>query len=140
MNFYITVDDKEKIKKAFLNVRKQLVIDVFDIIRELGYDTDDLDQYASYIVSEKIKKTIQTAVSNNRVQSIIYINPEVDHEAIRELIHFVQENTRVEKAVFLTDKGKNEDLYELFEEVLFYPSVKKVKIIECTPIPVVWLD
>jgi hypothetical protein len=140
MNFYITVDDKEKIKKAFLNIRKQLVIDVFDFIRDLGYDTDDLDQYASYIVSEKIKKTIQTAVSNNRAQSIIYINPEVDHEAIRELIHFVQENTKVEKTVLLTDKGKNEDLYELFEEVLFYPSVKKVKIIECTPIPVVWLD
>lgn len=134
MNLYVTYGDKEKLRKAFLNLRKQLIIDSYDVVRSLGYEPEMLTEYSYFIVNEKIKKQIQTAASGNRMQSIIYINPEMDHEVIRSLINFAQLETAVEKVVFLTDHGKNEDLYELFQEIIYYPTAKKVHIIKCEPI------
>ena len=140
MNLYITVEDRAKIKKAFLNLRKQLILEVRELIEQTGYDPEKMDKYSSFIISQKIKKTIQTAANGNKVQSIIYVNPDYDTESVRELIHFAQEETAVEKVIFLTEKGRNEEMYELFEEISFYPSVKKVHIIHLEPVPVVWLD
>ncbi len=74
------------------------------------------------------------------MQSIIYVNPDLNDEIIRELIHFCNESTTVEKVIFLTEKSKNESYYELFEEILYFPYAKKVKIIECVPLPVQILD
>jgi hypothetical protein len=140
MNLYITVEDRAKVKKAFLNLRKQLIIEVRELIEQTGYDPDKMDKYSSFIISQRIKRLVQTTANGNKVQSIVYVNPDYEIESIRELIHFVQEETSVEKVIFLTEKGKNEDMYELFEEVSFYPSVKKVHIIHLEPVPVVWLD
>lgn len=134
MNLYVTYGDKEKLRKAFLNLRKQLVIDSFDVVRSLGYEPEELTEYSYFIINEKIKKQIQSAASGNRMQSIIYINPDMDHEVIRGLINFAELETAVEKVVFLTDRGKNEDLYELFREIIYYPTAKKVHIIKCEPI------
>ena len=134
MNLYVTYGDKEKLRKAFLNLRKQLIIDSFDVVRSLGYEPEELTEYSYFIINEKIKKQIASAAAGNRMQSIIYINPEMDHEVIRGLINFAELETAVEKVVFLTDRGKNEDLYELFQEIIYYPTAKKVHIIKCEPI------
>jgi hypothetical protein len=134
MNLYITYGDKEKLKRAFLNLRRQLVIDSIEIIESLGYNPENLSEYAYFIVNEKIKKQIYKTAVGSKMQSIIYTNSTMDHEVIRGLINYAQLNTPVDKVVFLTEKGKHEELYELFEEVIFYPSAKKVHIITCEPI------
>ena len=133
MNLYVTYGDKEKLKKAFLNLRKQLIIDSLDIIASLGYTQDSLTEYSYFIVNEKIKKIIQVTSNGNKMQSIIYSNPSMDHEVIRGLINFAQQETLLDKVIFLTEKGQHQDLYELFEEVVFFPSAKKVHIISCHP-------
>ena len=102
MNLYITVEDRAKIKKAFLNLRKQLILEVSELIEQTGYDPEKMDKYSSFIISQKIKKTIQTTANGNKVQSIIYVNPDYDTESVRELIHFAQEETAIEKVIFLT--------------------------------------
>jgi hypothetical protein len=140
MNLYITVEDKVKLKKAFLNLRKQQIIVVDEVVVELGYSIGGVNDYSSYIVNQKIKKIISSTASSKKMQSIIYVNDTLNDEIIRGLIHFCQEHTLVDKVILLTDKNKNEDYYELFEEILFFPTMKKVHIIECKPIPVLWLD
>jgi hypothetical protein len=140
MNLYITLEDKTKLRKAFLNLRKQQIIVVNELITDLGYDIETIDDYSSYIVNQKIKKIITMTASGKKMQSIIYVNNRANDETIRSLIHFCQDNTTVDKVILLTERYKNEDLYELFEEVLFFPSVKKVHIIECVPIPIAMID
>lgn len=140
MNLYITVENRNKLKKAFLNLRKQQIIVADEVIIDLGYSTDNVDPYASYIVNQKIKKIITSTASSKKMQSIIYVNENLNDEIIRGIIHFCQEHTQVHKVIFLTEKGKHEEFYELFEEVLFFPTIKKVHIIECKPIQVCWLD
>jgi hypothetical protein len=133
MNLYLTYEDKEKLRKAFLNLRKQYVIDSLDTISSLGYNHENLSEYSRFIVNEKIRKTIQAVSSSTKVQSIIYINPTMDHEVIRTMINFAQQETSIEKVVLLTDKGKREELYELFQEVVYFPSIKRVHILKCEP-------
>jgi hypothetical protein len=140
MNLYITSDDILKLKKAFLNLRKQHIIVVEDIIRDLGYEVGNVDEYASFIVNQKIKKIISNTSLGKKTQSIIYVNPSLNDEVIREIIHFCQDHTPLGSVILLTEKGQNEIYYELFEEILFYPAIKKVHIIECVPVSVAWLD
>lgn len=138
MNLYITLEDKSKLKRAFFNLRKQQIVVVEEVASELGYDINRVDDCSSFIVNEKIKKIISSTASGKKMQSIIYINTGLNDEIIRELIHFCQERTKVDKVILLTEKNKNEEFYELFEEILFFPAIKKVHIIECVPIPVIW--
>ena len=140
MNLYITVEDKTKLKKAFLNLRKQQIVVVDEIVVELGYSVGGVNDYSSYIVNQKIKKIISSTASSKKMQSIIYVNDKLNDEIIRGIIHFCQEYTAIDKVVLLTDKNKNEEFYELFEEILFFPTIKKVHIVECKPIPVAWVD
>jgi hypothetical protein len=140
MNLYITIEDKSKLKKAFLNLRKQQIIVVDEVVVELGYEVGKVDDYASFIVNQKIKKIITSTASGKKMQSIIYVNQNLNDEIIRGLIHFCQDNTVVSRVILLTEKGKNEELYELFDEILFFPSIKKVHIIECITVPVTWLE
>ena len=133
MNLYITVEDRTKLKKAFLNLRKQQIIVVEDVVIDLGYTMKTVDEYSSFIVNQRIKKIIAATAASKKMHSIIYVNDLLNDEIIREL-------TQVDKVILLTDKNANEDLYELFEEILFFPTVKKVHIVECKPVPVVWIE
>ncbi len=139
MDLYITVEDKNKLKKAFLNLRKQQIIVVDEVIADLGYDPEKIDEYSSFIVNEKIKKIVSVTASGKKMQSIIYVNANLNDLVVRELIHYCQNQTNINKVIFLTEKGKNEELFELFEEVVFFPTIKKVHIVECVPVPINWL-
>lgn len=140
MNLYVTFDDKNKIKKCFLNLRKYLIINSDEIVERLGFSKDALDICSAFIVNEEIRRMITDGVSSKRLLGVVYSNPEFNDEIIREVIHFSQDTRNLESVIFLTDKWVNEEYYELFEEVLFYPTIKKVHMINCVPLPVVWID
>lgn len=131
MNLYITKAEREKLKKGFLNMRKQHVISVSEIIATIGYTKDTLDSYACFLVNEEIKNQIRNVSRANRAHSIIYSNPDLSTETIRFLVFFVNENTEIKDVIFLTEDGKDEDVYELFNGVAIFPSVKKVHIMDC---------
>lgn len=139
MNLYVTVDEKSKLKKAFFNLRKQKILDVEEVAAEIGYSLKDLDEYSSFIINERIQKIISVTAAGKKMQSIIYVNHSINEEIIQELISFCHEKTKIEKIIFLTERHFNEKYYELFEEILFFPSLKKVHIVNCEPVPVIWL-
>ena len=140
MNLYLTFDDKSKIKKCFLNLRKYLVISTDEVIDRLGFQPSEIDSCSSFIINEEIKKMIREGSNGRKLLSIIYSNPAMNDEIIREFVHYTQDLKKIEKVILLTEKGRNEDYYELFEEVMFFPTAKKVHIIECYSYPVTWLN
>lgn len=131
MILYITHEDKTKMKRCFLSLRKQIVISIDEVIISMGYDPDNLDPYSSFLISEEIKRIISKSSGGKKTNNIIYCNPNFSDESVRGLIHYVTDNTKIEKIVFLVEKGKYEEYYELFEEVMFFPSIKKVHIFDC---------
>lgn len=112
-------------------MRKQHVISVTEIIKNLGYTPETLDAYSSFLVNEEIKNQIRSVSRAKRAFSIIYSNPELNEDIVRFIVFYVNENTDVENVYFLTEEGKDEDYYELFNGVSFYPTIKKVHIMEC---------
>jgi len=139
VNLYLTFDDKSKIKKCFLNLRKYLVISTDEVIDRLGFVPADVDSCSSFIINEEIKKMIREGSNGRKLLSIIYSNSRMNDEIIREFVHYTQDLKKIEKVILLTEKGKNEEFYELFEEIMFFPAAKKVHIIECHSYPVTWL-
>ena len=131
MNLYITREERDKLKRAFLNMRKQHVISVSEIIKNLGYEPGELDAYSSFLVNEEIKNQIRTVSRAKRAYSIIYSNPDLNEDIIRFIVFYVNENTDIAEVIFLTDEGLDEDFYELFSGVAIYPAIKKVHIMEC---------
>lgn len=140
MNLYLTFEDKTKIKKCFLNLRKYLIVNSDEVIEQLGFDKSTLDNCHTFIINEEILKQIKSGSSGRKLLSIVYSNPDMNDEIIRSMIHFSDELKNVDKVVFLVEKGKHEEYYELFEEVLFFPTLKKVHIVECQTVPIDWLD
>ena len=133
MNLYITREPRERLKKAFLNMRKQHVIAVPEIIESFGYK-QPLDEYSSFLVNEEIKTQIKQVSRANRAHSIIYSNPHLNEDIIRFIVFYVNENTEIQNVMFLTEEGKDEEYYELFNGVSLFPSIKKIHILECRQI------
>lgn len=131
LNLYITFADKSKIKKSFLNLRKYLIIHTLDVIENFGFADKDLDNCSMFLVNEEIKRQIQRGSVRRKLYSVVYSNPQMSDETVREILHYTSELPSIEKVVFLTDEGDNEDYFELFDEVSFFPSVKKVHILQC---------
>jgi hypothetical protein len=140
MNLYLTFDDKSKIKKCFLNLRKYLVISSDEVVENLGFDKDNVDNCSSFIISQEIKRNIKDGSNVRKLLAIIYSNSDMNDETIRQLIYYATEVANIEKVIPLTERGENEDYYELFEEIMFYPTLKKVHIVECKAYPVEWLE
>ena len=129
-----------KITKCFLNLRKYLIINSHDIINDLGFEGLEIDDCTSFIINEQICKMIKTGSSGRKLLSIVYSNYAFTDESVRALIHYAADIKNIDKVILLTERGEHEEFYELFEEVMFFPTLKKVHIIECQSYPAALLD
>jgi len=135
VNLYITFDDRNKIKKSFLNLRKYLIISVKEVVEKLGFADAPIDDCVSFIINQEILKMIKDGSNGRNLLGIVYLNEDLDNEIIREIIYYAEDLKNVNKVILLTDIDDHEEYYELFEEVMFYPSLKKVHIVECQTFP-----
>lgn len=135
VNLYITFDDRNKIKKNFLNLRKYLIISVSEVIEKLGFDKTNIDDCVSFIINQEILKMIKDGSNGRNLLGIVYSNEDINNDIIKEIIYYADDLKNIGKVVLLTERDEHEEYYELFEEVMFYPSLKKVHIIECKTFP-----
>ena len=55
----------------------------------------------------------------------------MNDEVVRSLIKFAQSETSIDNVILMTERGFHEELYELFQEILFFPTIKRVHIVKC---------
>lgn len=136
MKFYVTVENINKLKRCFLNLKIFSIINIPEILEEFGYTYDNLDQYKAFIVEKKIKNLIKNHVKSKRVRGIIYINPYLDDNVVESLFPYIEDLEKVRDIVLLDDYNvpKLRYMYDLFEEIIYFPSTKKIRLIEATPI------
>ena len=136
MKFYITVEGLPKLKRAFLNLKLYSIVSVPEILIDLGYAYSTIDEYGAFIINQKIMNMIDNYVKSKRIRGIIYSNPNLGRDIIENLFTELEPCERVSDLVLLDDKyvPKLEEYYDLFEEIIFFTSVKKVRLIECKPI------
>ncbi|MFW6311042.1 MAG: hypothetical protein ACOC1K_02280 [Nanoarchaeota archaeon] len=136
MKFYVTVEGVQKLKRSFLNLKLFSIIDVNSILEEFGYTYITIDEYGAFIVNEKIIALIKNYTKSKRIRGIIYSNPNINENIINNLYDTLENNAKISEIVLLDDYNipKLQNFYPLFNEVIFFPSIKKIRLIECRSI------
>ena len=136
MKFYITVEGINKIKRSFLNLKLFSVINVLEIIEQFGYTYSTIDDYSSFIINKKIVDLIKNYSRSKRIRGIIYCNPYLSENVIDSLYEILTPYDKISEVVLLDDYNvpKLKHLYYQFDEIIFFPSIKKIRLIECKSI------
>ena len=142
MKFYVTIEGIQKLKRSFLNLKLFHIINIPSILEEHGYTYETIDEYSYFIIAKKISGLIDSYSKSKRIRGIIYCNPELSNPVIESLIKEISGNKRISEIVLLDDYNvqKARHFYNLFPEVIFFPSIKKIRLIECKPIKdkIIW--
>lgn len=136
MKFYVTTEGVQKLKRSFLNLKLFSIIHVPEILDKYGYTYESIDEYGSFIVTNRINDLIMTYSKSKRIRGIIYSNPVVNEDLIPNLFESLKDLESVTEIVLLDDYHlpKLKHLYPHFDEIIFFPSIKKIRLIECKPI------
>lgn len=136
MKFYVTTEGTQKLKRSFLNLKLFSIIHVPEILDKYGYTYETIDDYGSFIVSNKINSLIKSYSKSKRIRGIIYSNPIINEDLLPNLFESIAELESITEAVLLDEYyvPKLATLYPNFDEIIFFPTVKKIRLIECNPI------
>ena len=136
MKFYVTVEGIQKLKRSFLNLKLFSIVNVTEILEDLGYTYSTIDEYGVFIVNKRIMKLINNYVKSKRIRGIIYCNPHLNDGIVENLHDILETTAKINEVVLLDDYNvpKLQNLYPLFNEVIFFPSIKKIRLIECKSI------
>ncbi len=136
MKFYITVENTTKLKRSLLNLKLFNIISIPEILDQYGYTYESIDEYSTFIINKHIMDLINTYTKSKRIRGIIYSNPNVTDNVIYGLYESLKDIKEISDIVLFDDYNvpKLHKFYPLFEEIVFFPSVKKIRLIECTPI------
>lgn len=134
MKIYITIENRQRLKRSFLNLKMYSIISVEQILNEYGYTYDTLDEYNTFIVNSKLLELFTSQIKSKRNRGVIYSNPYLSEDVLKNLIITLNKFNKVNEIVLLDDTNvpKLKHLYKHFDEIIFFPAVKKVRLIECT--------
>jgi len=136
MKFYITVESYRKLKNVFTNLNTFYIIDIDSLLAESCLDANKSTH--RFIINSEIERLISIGAKSKRYTGIIYINSKLTFDTIVGIKHSLSDITKsqVEEITLLDDYDtpKLKDYYNLFDEIIFFPTFKKIKIIECKPI------
>ena len=135
VNCYITIEPCRRLKNLFSNLSSFYIIDVDTILLESGLNVNKKSH--QYLINTELERLLTTGAKSKRYLGIIYINSNINFEIIEAVRASVTEveNSTVENMVILDDcdAPKLKDYYELFDEVIFFPAIKKARVINCIP-------
>ncbi len=136
MKFYVTSEGIQKLRRSFLNLKLFSLIDVQEIIEGYGYTYDTMGDYGAFIVNDVINNMIKNYSRSKRIRGIIYINANMNEDVIANLRENLETNDKITEFVLIDEYNlpKLQSLYHLFNEIIFFPSIKKIRLIEASPI------
>ena len=136
MKFYVTIENVHKLKRSLLNLKLFSIIYIPEVLEEYGYTYDTIDDYGSFIISNHIADLIKMYAKSKRIRGIIYSNPEINEALLSNLFESISNINTINEIVLFDDYNvpKLQPLYPIFDEIVFFPSIKKIRLIECQKI------
>lgn len=133
MKFYVTIENTQRLKKSLLNLKLFSIIYIPDILEQYGYTYSTIDDYGSFIISNQINELIKTYAKSKRIRGIFYSNPNLTEDLLPNLFETLVDIDNISEIVLMDDYNvpKLEHFYPMFDEIIFFPSIKKVRLIEC---------
>lgn len=133
MKFYVTIEGMNRLKKSFLNLKLFSIIYIPDILEKYGYTYSTIDDYGSFIISNHINDLVKSYANSKRIRGIIYSNPNIDEKILPNIYETLIDIKTITDVVLLDDYNvpKLTHLYHMFDEIAFFPSIKKIRLVEC---------
>ena len=134
MKLYLTSESYYRIENGFTNIHTFAIIDVNLILDTLKLDMSK--QSNIFLINSEIKKLLISCAKNRKYKGIIYIAPSINEHIIDNINAVVNEISTIDDVILLDDYDapKLKEYYNYVEEVMFFSTFKKIKIIECKPI------
>lgn len=122
MKFYISVNDKQTIKKYYpeLTNKRLAVINVPEYCNKNQYIDYKNNKIQQYILMNSIKKMFLSYYKSKRFDSLLYIVEDVTEDLLYDIHSFVKDNKIYFTDYILIDcmDEINHELYSLFNNVL----------------------
>ena len=133
MKFYMTIEGVEKLKEKLINLKLFSIIHIPEILEQYGYTYSTIDEYSSFIISNHINDLIKTYAKSKRIRGIIYSNPNINENILPNIFETLININTISEIVLFDDRDvpKLTHLYPYFDEIVFFPTFKKMRLIEC---------
>jgi len=91
VNFYISKCSPKEAKKRAIGGSDFYVVDISKIIRELGYETDNLAVESEFIINYTIRKKILQGIYSTKCDGILVCYKNLSQDFVGNLENFLEE-------------------------------------------------
>ena len=91
VNFYISKYSPKEAKKRAIGGSDFYVVDISKIIRELGYETDNLAVESEFIINYTIRKKILQGIYSTKSNGILVVHKNISDSFKENLEHFLSD-------------------------------------------------
>lgn len=130
-NIYITSESENKLKSIYNNLKNFYILDSVAFVKSLGIDMTR--PTSIFLANDEIIKTISSQAKLKKFKGVIYINKNITESLYQSFKQTFSDIDDIK--LILIDNGqfpKHTELFDVFDEVIFYERFKKNKIVECT--------
>lgn len=138
MNIYVTNEPINRLKNSFSNINTFAIIDVDLIVKTINLDLTKTHNV--YLINSEIEKLIATNCKSKKYKGIIYINSKLNTNILSNLLSLIENEDKktsdVTDIILLDDYDtpKLQRYYYMVNEIMYFSSFKRVKILECKPL------
>lgn len=93
INFYISRYSPKEAKKRAVDGSDFYVVDISKIIRELGYETENLSNESEFIINYTIRKKILQGIYSTKCDGILVCYKNISQDFLDNLEIFLEEHS-----------------------------------------------
>lgn len=134
MKIYITNEPQNRLRNSFSNINTFAIIDVDDIVKSTNLDLTKTHNI--FLINSEIEKFFITNCKSKRYKGIIYINSNLNDNIFNNLIELSEKIKGITDLILMDDYDtpKLQKYYHYVEEIMYFSTFKRVKILECKPL------
>jgi len=91
IRFFLTPRSLKEAKKKYCSDKTYYIVDIGKIIRDLGYDIDDLSMESEFVINYAVQKKITQGIYSTRCNDILVVYKNVSDGFIKNLEYFLDE-------------------------------------------------
>lgn len=138
MKIYVTNEPINRLKNSFSNLNTFAIIDVDLIVKTINLDLTK--SHNVFLINSEIEKLIATNCKSKKYKGIIYINSKLNNDILTNLLTLIEnedkKTSEITDLILLDDHDtpKLQRFYYMVEEIMYFSTFKRVKILECKPL------
>lgn len=94
--FVLTSRSLKEAKRKYCSDKTYYIVDIGKIIRELGYDTEELSPESEFVINYAVQKKITQGIYSTRCNDILVVYKNISQRFAENLHHFLEEEMEEE--------------------------------------------